>query len=79
MCHDKGPCFGGSPERFSEITLFQVPLIIDPKNKKGWLAYLTFGNVFRKGTWKSELSECVYEEKDHVVTGRYAFDAFSIV
>jgi hypothetical protein len=56
-----------------------VPLIIDPKNKKGWLAYLTFGNVFRKGNWKSELSECVYEEKDHVVTGRYAFDAFSIV
>jgi len=46
------------------------------KFQKGWLAYPTFGNVFTKGTWKSELSEGVYEEKNHVVKGRYAFDAF---
>ena len=56
--------------------IIHAPLIIDPKNKKGWLAYLTFGNVFTRGTWKSELSEGFYEEKDHVVKGRYAFDAF---
>lgn len=62
--------------RSKGFKIIHAPLIIDPKNKKGWLAYLTFGNVFTRGTWKSELSEGFYEEKDHVVKGRYAFDAF---
>ena len=56
--------------------IIHAPLIIDPKDKKGWLAYLTFANVFTTGTWKSEFSEGVYEDEDHVVKGRYAFDAF---
>ncbi len=62
--------------RSKGFKIIHAPLIIDPKNKKGWLAYLTFGNVFTRGIWKSELSEGFYEEKDHVVKGRYAFDAF---
>jgi len=62
--------------RKKRVKIIHAPLIIDPKNKKGWLSYLTFGNVFTKGSWKSEITEDFYEEKDHVVNGRYAFDAF---
>jgi len=51
-------------------------LIIDPEHKKGWLARLTFGKVFTKGTRKAEITEGLFKESDIFVTGRYTFDAF---
>lgn len=59
------------------LTIIHAPLVIDPANKKGWLAYLTFGKVFTKGTWKAEIPTDFLKEDDLVVTGRYAFDAFT--
>lgn len=58
------------------MKIIHAPLVIDPKNKRGWLAFLTFGKVFTKGTWKSEISEGLFREGDLLVKGRYAFDAF---
>lgn len=58
------------------IKIIHVPLIIDPKNKKGWLAHLTFGKVFTKGKRGSEISDGLFENGDLIVNGRYAFDAF---
>jgi nicotinamidase-related amidase len=58
------------------VKIIHAPLIIDPENKKGWFARLTFGKVFTKGTWKAEIMEGLYQEGDIPVTGRYAFDAF---
>ncbi len=58
------------------VKIIHAPLIIDPENKKGWLAWLTFGKVFTKGTRKSEIMEELFKEGDILVTGRYAFDAF---
>ncbi|NOY35842.1 MAG: cysteine hydrolase [bacterium] len=58
------------------IKIIHAPLVIDSKNKRGWLAFLTFGKVFTKGTWKSEISEGLFREGDLLVKGRYAFDAF---
>jgi nicotinamidase-related amidase len=58
------------------IAVIHAPLIIDPKNKKGWLAHLTRGKVFTKGSWKSEITEGLYERGDLIVEGRYSFDAF---
>ena len=62
--------------RKSGIKIIHAPLIIDPENKKGWLAWLTFGKVFTKGTRKAEIMEGLLKEGDIPVTGRYAFDAF---
>ena len=62
--------------RQNGMKIIHAPLIIDPKNKKGWLAYLTLGTVFTKDKEKSEMVEGVYEQGDLVVKGRYAFDAF---
>ena len=58
------------------VKIIHAPLIIDPENKKGWLAWLTFGKVFTKGTWKAEIMEGLFKEGDILVTGRYVFDAF---
>lgn len=58
------------------ISIIHAPLIIDPKNKKGWLAHLTLGKVFTKGSWKSEITKGLFQEGDLIVMGRYAFDAF---
>ena len=62
--------------RIKGIKIIHAPLIIDPENKKGWLAWLTFGKVFTKGTRKAEIMEGLFKEGDILVTGRYAFDAF---
>ncbi len=59
------------------IKIIHAPLIIDPHNKKGWLAFLTFGRVFTKGTWKSQIMDELFNENDMIVEGRYAFDAFT--
>ncbi len=56
--------------------IIHAPLIIDPYNKKGWLAHLTLGKVFTKGSEKSEITEGFYKKKDIIISGRYAFDAF---
>ncbi len=58
------------------IKIIHAPLIIDPENKKGWLAWLTFGKVFTNGTRKAEIMEGLFKEGDILVIGRYAFDAF---
>jgi nicotinamidase-related amidase len=58
------------------IKIIHAPLIIDPRKKKGWLAFLTFGKVFTKETWKSKISDGLFEKGDLLVKGRYAFDAF---
>jgi nicotinamidase-related amidase len=58
------------------IKIIHAPLIIDPENKIGWLAHLTFGRVFTVGTTKVEITPGLYEAGDLLVTGRYAFDAF---
>lgn len=58
------------------IKIIHAPLIINPENKKGWLAWLTFGKVFTIGTRKAEIMEGLFKEGDIFVTGRYAFDAF---
>lgn len=58
------------------IKIIHAPLMIDPENKKGWLAFLTFGKIFTKGTWRSAISEGIFEDKDLIVKGRYTFDAF---
>ncbi len=58
------------------IKIIHAPLIIDPNNKKGWLAFLTFGKVFTKGTWKSQIVDGLFNKNDLVIEGRYAFDAF---
>ena len=65
-----------SEARKEGIKIIHAPLIIDPENKKGWLAHLTFGKVFTKGNRKAEITEGLFKEGDIVVTGRYAFDAF---
>ena len=59
------------------INIIHAPLIIDPENKKGWLAYLTFGKVFTKDTGKSKITKGLYETGDIIVKGRYTFDAFT--
>lgn len=58
------------------IKIIHAPLIIDPNNKKWWLAFLTFGKIFTKWTWKSEISNEVFENWDLIVKWRYSFDAF---
>lgn len=58
------------------IKIIHAPLVIDPKNKKGWLAWLTLGKVFTKGAWGSDITDSLFEKGDLLVKGRYAFDAF---
>jgi nicotinamidase-related amidase len=62
--------------REAGVTVVHTPLLIDPDNKKGWLATLTRGLVFTEGTEKAEFTPGVYEEDDPVTEGRYTFDAF---
>jgi len=63
--------------RENGIEIIHAPLIIDPDNKRGWLAHLTFGKVFTKGSRGSEITNGLYQDGDFVVEGRYAFDAFT--
>ena len=58
------------------VTIVHAPLVIDPQRKRGWLARVTFGRVFRLGSDKALLTDGLHEPADLVVTGRYAFDAF---
>ncbi|MEN8234374.1 MAG: isochorismatase family cysteine hydrolase [Actinomycetota bacterium] len=62
------------------VTVIHAPLVIDPQSKKGWMTYPTFGRLFTKGTWRSELVPGVYGKGDPIAErGHYnlqAFDAF---
>ncbi len=62
------------------IRIIHAPLVVDPRNKKGWMAYLTFGRIFTKDSWKSEFVPGLFEEGDPVAKREYynyrAFDAF---
>lgn len=62
--------------RDAGVTVVHAPLVIDPDEKKGWLATLTHGRVFTKDTSKAEFTPGLYEAADPVATGRYTFDAF---
>jgi nicotinamidase-related amidase len=62
--------------RRSGIRIIHAPLIIDPKNKRGWFAHLTLGKVFTLGSLKSEITSNLYQEGDLVVKGRCSFDSF---
>jgi nicotinamidase-related amidase len=53
-----------------------APLILDPENKRGWLARATGARVFTKGTPKAEITPGLYAEGDPVVGGRHGFDPF---
>lgn len=57
--------------------VIHAPLVIDPAHKQGWLAHLTLGKVFTKGTPRAELSDGLYEGTDLLVRGRTRFDAFA--
>jgi len=62
--------------RKAGIKIIHAPLVIDPKRKRGWLAVLTLGKVFTKGTWRSRITKGLFKKRDLLVKGRYAFDAF---
>jgi nicotinamidase-related amidase len=57
-------------------TVIHAPLVVDPENRRGLLAHVTFGRVFTKGTEKSAITAGLFRDGDLVVEGRYAFDAF---
>jgi nicotinamidase-related amidase len=62
------------------IVIIHAPLVVDPYNKKGWLAHLTFGQIFTKDTWKAEITPGLFDESDPIAQREYynlkAFDAF---
>jgi nicotinamidase-related amidase len=62
--------------RGAGVPIIHAPLVVDPEDPRGWLAHLTFGQIFTKGTARAEFAEGVYEEGDLVATGRYALDPF---
>lgn len=62
--------------RKAGILIVHAPLVIDPANKRGWLATLTRGRVFTKGTSRAAFTPGLYEQGDPVAEGRYNFDAF---
>jgi nicotinamidase-related amidase len=62
--------------RRAGVQIIHAPLVVDPEARRGWLAHLTFGQIFTKGTARAEFAEGVYEEGDLVATGRYALDPF---
>ena len=57
-------------------SVIHAPLVIDPANRRGWLAHLTLGKVFTKDTPRAEISAGLLEPEDLVVRGRTRFDAF---
>lgn len=59
------------------VAIVHAPLVIDPARKRGWLAHLTLGTVFTRGTWKAAITDGLFAEGDHLVHDRYAFDAFT--
>ncbi len=62
--------------RRNGATIIHAPLVIDPKNKRGAFAHITFGKVFRKGSQGAEIDFRIWHKSDKIVAGRTAFDAF---
>lgn len=62
--------------RDAGVHVVHAPLILDPQNKRGWLAHLTGARFFTKDTPKAQFTPGVYEQGDLVAKGRYAFDPF---
>ncbi len=62
------------------VTVVHAPLVVDAGRKKGWLAHLTFGKIFTKGTWKAELVRGLFSEGDIIARREHynlrGFDAF---
>jgi nicotinamidase-related amidase len=56
--------------------IIHAPLVIDPHNKRGLLANISFGRIFTQGSHGAEITQGLYQSGDLVVEGRYAFDAF---
>lgn len=63
--------------RSRDINVIHAPLVVDPKNKRGWYAHVTFGKMFRKGSHAAKIDKRVYDpDYDHIVEGRTGFDGF---
>lgn len=62
--------------RTAGLPVIHAPLIFDPRKKKGFLAYLSSGKIFTKGSWKSEFTPGIYGNGDVVCQGRYSFNPF---
>ncbi len=66
--------------RENGITVIHAPLAVDPYKKKGWLAHMTFGQIFTKDTWKAEIVTGIFDAGDPIAQREYynlaAFDAF---
>ncbi len=62
------------------VTVIHAPLVVDPQQKQGWLAYLTFGRFFTRNSWQSEPISGLFAPGDPVAERRFynlrAFDAF---
>ncbi len=62
------------------VPIIHAPLVVDPANKKGWMAYPTMGKLFSKDSWKSAFVPGVFEEGDSISTREVynlkGFDAF---
>lgn len=57
--------------------IIHAPLVVDLQNKKGWMAYGTFGKLFTGESWKSEIVPGLFEEGDLIAKrSTYNFRAF---
>ncbi|MFK7733904.1 MAG: isochorismatase family cysteine hydrolase [Pseudomonadales bacterium] len=65
-----------SAARDRNFPVVQAPLVIDPKNKQGWFAWLTFGRFFTKGSRRAEFTNGIVQDTDIIVQGRAGFDGF---
>lgn len=60
------------------IKIIHAPVVVDTDNKKGLLAHLTLGQIFTKGTWKSEIVPGLFNEGDPIAQRvHYSFKAFN--
>ncbi|MCB9453120.1 MAG: cysteine hydrolase [Anaerolineaceae bacterium] len=62
--------------RAAGVTIIHAPLIVDPKNRKGWLANLTMGRTFTQGTSRAEFTPDLVENGDLIVSERTGLDPF---
>lgn len=60
------------------IKIIHAPVVVDTNNKKGLLAHLTLGQIFTKGTWKSEIVPGLFNDSDPIAPRlHYSFKAFN--
>jgi len=62
--------------RHVNMPVLHAPLVIDPRHKAGWFAYLSAGLLFRQGSDSALIDARLLADSDIVVKGRTAFDAF---